>query len=88
MDVKNVRKDFDNNVLAASFSALGPAIHHGRSPSVHVYAYKARDGYLWAFMEGDIMAEGSNVIKDGGRTRSYRDAVDNAVERLMLRVDR
>jgi hypothetical protein len=86
MKATEVRREYRNNVLRASFKADGCSIHGADGPRVLVYPYRVGGPYLWVFMEGNILEEGETAIKDGGREDGYREAVASAVARLMDRV--
>lgn len=86
MTLDEVRRAFEDEVHIALFRAEGPRAGPGKH--VLVYAFKdGRRGYLWTEWNAVDLDNISGSIKDGGKARSFREAVNIAVERLCDHID-
>lgn len=79
---------YRHHVHPAAFRADGVELLAG--PRVLVYPYKGPPGrrWLWLLLEGDPMERDmESLIKDGGRSDDYREAVACAVDALLQRTN-
>lgn len=88
MNVDEVRAAYSDEVFNALFRAEGPKGSRGKHTLV--YPYKdGRRGYLWVeWTEIDLTQDACLAIVGGGKERTFRSAVDRAVECLMDHLDR